>query len=136
MSEGEIKTIVASFFALSDRNFNCSDCKKKMGQVARDQMKGCSKTLDKPVFTWNNKINFSTCPVNHYNHSIGVLMEYFRHFERGVLPFNGGLLDQPAKTLEVFNLFESLKTEMEIDAIKKREKANKKVQSKWQTKLK
>jgi hypothetical protein len=35
----------------------------------------------------------------------------FRHFQRGVLPFKGGLFDQPAKIIEIFNLIENLDSE-------------------------
>jgi hypothetical protein len=119
-----------------DKSFNCVDCKKRMSVEARNLMRGCEKPADKDIFTWKNRISFKSCPVNYYNSGSALLVEYFRHFEKGALPFKGGLMEQPGKILDVFSLFESLKVEMELDRLKKIEKMNKKANSKWQTKSK
>jgi hypothetical protein len=53
-------------------------------------------------------------------------MGYARHIDNGLLPYAGGLLDQPAKLLEVINLINSLRVEDEIARAKaEAEKARK-----------
>lgn len=53
------------------------------------------------------------------------LIEMHRQWELGVLPFEGGLLDQPAKFVEAMRAVEALKLEHQKDV---QEKAKK-----WQT---
>lgn len=52
------------------------------------------------------------------------MIDMFRLFQRGILPFEGGLFDQPSKIIEVFSLLENLDAERNRDLERKQ---------KWQT---
>ena len=105
-----------------------------MSQVARDELKGCSVVKDSPVAKWKDSILYKTCPVNFYNQRFVSYIDLFRHFDKGLLPFEGGLLEQPNKIMDVFNLIETLKIEHDRDRMEKQQKANQRVQEKWRTK--
>lgn len=132
LSDSEALGIVSTYFALNDADYNCTKCKKRISDTARDLMKGCTTKNEKPVGKWREEITYFTCPVNFYRRDYAMYIDMFRHFESGVLPFNGGLLEQPSKIIEVFSLIESLKIENELDRLEKQKKANKKVKNKWQ----
>lgn len=134
LTDAEMVGIISTFSSIHEENFNCNNCKKRMGQIARDDLKGCSKILKSDVANWRNQITFQTCPVNFYSQAFAVYIDLFRHFENGILPFKGGLLEQPNKIMEVFNLIESLKIERSNERQKKQEKMAKKAQEKWRTK--
>lgn len=47
----------------------------------------------------------------------------FRQFQAGVLPYQGGLMDQPSKIIEAFRIVENLEIELQKDMEKKWQKA-------------
>jgi hypothetical protein len=111
--------IVASYNAISKKLFSCGECKKKYPQDARVRMKGCHSPIERPVAVWKNKIHFYKCPSNFYNPMIAELSSHARHIESGLLPYEGGLYDQPAKLIESINLLNSLRIEDEIERLEK-----------------
>jgi hypothetical protein len=50
---------------------------------------------------------------------VAELSNHARHLENGLLPYSGGLLEQPAKLIEILNLINSLRIEDEIQRLKK-----------------
>lgn len=107
---------------------------KRMSQEIRDKNKGCSTVLEKPFSSWNDDIKYKTCPVNFYDQSVVTYIDLFRQFDKGLLPFTGGLLEQPNKIMEIFNLIETLKAENERERLERQQKADKRMQNKWRTK--
>jgi len=82
-------------------------------------MKGCSGPIANPVAKYKDKIVFYKCPANYYSPYVAELANHARHLENGLLPYSGGLLEQPAKLIELLNLLNSLRLEDEIDRLKK-----------------
>lgn len=51
-----------------------------------------------------------TKPTWHFEYSkLSYVLNLFENYERGVLPFNGSVSEQPAQIIEIFNLLASLK---------------------------
>lgn len=93
-------------------------------------MKGCGQLTKTPVMKWKEKVYFFKCPTNFKSRYVEELIGLSRNFESGVLPYDGGLFDQPSKLVEAFNQINSLRIEDEIQRSKAQEKT-------WQkTKLK
>lgn len=82
-------------------------------------MKGCSKPLDRSIAKWKDKIFFYRCPSNFYSSLVADLMGHARHLENGLLPYQGGLFDQPAKLIELYNFINSLRLDDEVARLKK-----------------
>lgn len=68
---------------------------------------------------YKDKIIFYKCPANFYSPIVAELSNHARHIENGLLPYSGGLLEQPAKLVELFNLLSTLRLEDDIERIKK-----------------
>jgi hypothetical protein len=58
---------------------------------------------------WGINVRYYTCPGNLYDPSLGYLYSLFEKYERGFLPFEGTISDQPAKVVECFNLIVNLR---------------------------
>lgn len=117
-------SLVSTFWATHDQDFNCGLCKKKQSQSVRDSRKSCSIKRDSAVATYGKgtEIKYYTCPSNFYNPAIALLIDMGRHFREGILPFEGGLFDQPAKVIDCFNLLENLNVEHQKDVQEKAKK--------------
>jgi hypothetical protein len=83
------------------------------------RLKGCHSPIKDPVAVWKQKIYFYKCPSNFYNPMIAEIASHARHIENGLLPYDGGLFDQPAKLIDVVNLLNSLRIEDEIESLEK-----------------
>lgn len=51
----------------------------------------------------------------------GYALVLFENYERGQLPFEGSVADQPAQVMELFALLQNLRNERELSLIKKQE---------------
>lgn len=137
LSNREYIEIVATFQVLHDSTYQCNQCTKRVpSQKTRDEKKGCSKELDKPFASWRDLIKFKKCPATFYSGYWASVIDNFRQYDKGVLPYQGSLLDQPNKIIEAYNLIESLKIEYESELMEKQAKAQKRIAEKWQTKSK
>lgn len=118
--------IVATHYATSNENFNCKLCTQKHSEERRNRLKGCSDSIKNPVAKYKDKVVFYKCPSNYYSAYIASLMGHARHIETGLLPYAGGLLDQPNKFIELVNQINALRIEDEINRAKaEAEKAKK-----------
>jgi hypothetical protein len=117
--------IVSTFHVIHDSSsYNCVSCKHRHTQQVRDERKGCSKPTIQAFSQWRKgEISYKRCPVNYYSGSIANLIDSFRHFERGVLPYQGGLFEQSNKLIEAYSLIESLKLEYQKDQYEAQSKA-------------
>ena len=105
---------------LYNESYQCGKCVKKMSEAVRERNKNCTgKSKVKRQF---EEFSFSVCPGNFYNDGYANLLDHHRMFRKGILAYEGGLLDQPPKYLSVMNLLESMVSEKELERIKKQSK--------------
>lgn len=90
----------------------------------RDSRKSCFTEKPKEIVNYNNSIKYYKCPSNFFNPAYAQIIDLFRHFQNGALPFTGGLFEQPSKIIEAFRLIEYLDNERMADQARKQ---------KWQT---
>lgn len=126
LSHIETVQIISTFFSMADNNFNCASCLKRHTKEKRDTKKGCNSPLSTPVAKYNDYVTFYRCPGALRSGSMREVIDLHRQWEQGILPFEGGLLDQPAKFIEAMKLVDALKFEHQKDL---EEKAKKQ----WQT---
>jgi hypothetical protein len=67
---------------------------------------------------------------------IAHLSNHARHIENGLLPFDGGLFDQPSKLIEIYNMLDSLRVKDELMRLEAESKKQKQEAKKWQTRSK
>ena len=70
------------------------------------------KPRHKYTADFNNKgnpsLHYKNCIGNHYYGQWASLINYFPSYEKGILPFSGGLMEQPSKFVEVMDLVHNL----------------------------
>lgn len=84
----------------------------------------CRFFSDKPRHQYkadfNNKGNpsilYRNCIGNYFNGNWSSLINYYHKYESGILPFSGGLMEQPSKFVEVMGLVHNLITENEQES--------------------
>lgn len=117
LSVEEWVNLKASLYALENREFYCGDCLSKYeGRVASEEMskkardlKGCFGLKDRQLHHIERKIYFYTCIGNFFRESVLHWLDMFRAFDKGVMPYQGNLMDQPNKVIEIFRVIESYK---------------------------
>ena len=112
--------IISTFKVLSDERMDCSKCLAKVPEKYREKMGCLSPRGD--VYQYRRAIYWQRCPANFYNGAAEEFITLNRHFENGLLPFDGGMFDWPSKFFEAADLVASLKSEEER---KRMEKASK-----------
>lgn len=142
VSEYEYIQIVATWFYNVEDNFRCAE---KIGEIEKNReseirvkefmtQQGCNSNsvlsgcVEKPSSTVRYRFDnlcFYNCFCNYIDHSTNYLLDLFLHFEKNLLPFPGTITEQPAKILEVFNIFSYLKSEKMKEEQKKAKKAQK-----------
>lgn len=111
LTTDETFSLMSTFMVIHDKSLQCGTCTKRLTQQVRDSRMGCSKPANQEVFHFKKTYFWTSCPANMWNGACQELISIYRHFERGLLPFPGGLMDQPAKVLECFDLIENLMIE-------------------------
>jgi hypothetical protein len=107
-----------------DSEFNCTKCKVRYPrdrklQQAHQERKWCFSTSDKPHFAYkgvgpmgnSTAINYSQCPARFYSNKWASIIGMHDQYKKGVMPFDGSPMDQPASIIEAFNLINNLKEE-------------------------
>ena len=112
----EIMTLKACFKIVTRKEFQCSQCKDpkfpKEYLDKRRRVKGCFGS-NRPVFQID-EFKFHTCIGNLWSNSFDIVMDMYNLYnKRGKLPFDGTILDQPAKILDIFKIMDSLRNEYE-----------------------
>lgn len=69
---------------------------------------------------------YTKCAGNFYHQGFAQLLDVHRLFRKGILVNDGGLMEQPAKYLDLMNLIESFVVEKEIEQLKKSAKDGRK----------
>jgi len=114
----------STLHAMENRDFICSECVSKLKtklkgdeerEIKHRTAKGCYGVLEKPVHN-ADRMAFSRCIGNFFSYSALGYIEMHGMYEKGVLPFQGSLGDQPNKVIELFGVVKSFKIEkMEKD---------------------
>lgn len=117
--------------------FNCQQCKRKyprdnVKQDALFKQKSCREIRNEPQFKYkatysmegSPNIMFNTCVANFKNSGAVEFINIEKSFSEGVMPFSGGILEQPSKFVELMELVHNLKIEHQKEMEKKLEKYN------------
>ena len=97
------------------KKFNCVSCITQYGKSEKMMKKADRNRRGKGCYDYKTKTfqvdNFKlyTC-VGNYVKEIDYLVEAFSQYEKGLLPFKGGLGEQPNKIIEVFNLINTVRS--------------------------
>lgn len=108
-------------------NFNCSKClsqykarpdrEKHLDLLKR--RKGCqSPGSVKPIV---ENIKFNICIGNFYSQVAAQYIDLYYNYQRGVMPYDGTLMDQPSKVIDVFNIIDALIKAKQIEFQKKQQ---------------
>jgi len=139
VSEYEFIKIVATIEAHYQKEISCYRCldrfkKYKEGEVKDKRIlefkkaKGCfgSKSLRViiGVDEYQRRAVFKACPGNYTSLSVNYFIDLFYQYEKGVLPFKGGLMDQPSKIIEVFQLIDDKISQKKNELIKRESRKN------------
>lgn len=121
----ELKTTLD---VIDNKKFQCELClSRKSELVAKTRtLYGCERVTAHRVFK-NNDFIYTKCPGNFYSYRAAHFLEVFVHFDKGVLPYPGGLMDQPAKIMDIFSVIsahrqDKLEAEVAINKSKERMK--------------
>lgn len=111
---------------MTNPQYRCFVCKNryKTEQDKREKLKevmGCSHISSKPKHTYrpefnndgNPIINYNNCVGNHFFSTWTSIINYYSKFSSGILAYDGGYMEQPAKFVEVMELVHNLIRENE-----------------------
>ena len=113
--------ICSAFVTLTEPKYRCNDCKRKYSsdpikwKKHREHM-ACNYNAEKPRHFYrpdynnkgNPKVNYTKCIGNYYGSFWANLINYHPSYDKGLLPFEGSLMNQPAKFVEVMDLVHNL----------------------------
>lgn len=126
--------LTSTLHALSNQDFICSMCKVKyINRADGDRIgakwrriKGCESIntgpmplhyIDKDSF----RINYSTCIGNFFSPAVVAWVQAYRKFDKGIMPYAGGYMDQPNKALEILRVIDTdFQTRAQAERSKKR----------------
>lgn len=124
--------IVSTFMTLTEPRYRCFDCKRKYKTDPEKDRKNreamaCNYYAQKPRHQYkpdfnnkgNPKILYYNCIGNHYYGQWASIINYYPQYKDGILPFSGGLMEQPAKFVEVMDLVHNLIRENEQETERK-----------------
>lgn len=86
---------------------------KYHSEKPRHQYKGDFNNKQNPTILYRN------CIGNHYYGQWASIINYYPKWDRGILPFDGGYMSQPAKFVEIMDLVYNLIKENELEQERK-----------------
>lgn len=126
ITDRDYAEVVSTFTTLTEPKYRCHDCKLKHSKDEakfnrHKQAMACDYLADKPRHQYrpefnnlcNPKVLYNKCIGNYYNGYFAVFINDYIKFKEGLLPFEGGLYDQPAKFAELYSLVDNLIRENE-----------------------
>lgn len=117
LSEGEAFLITANWEILCEKKYRCEACLSSTIEAQR-ALKGCKGGVKYRLAEYVS----NGCIGNHYSPAVFFWYRLYEAFKKGTLPDAGGLLDQSAKWLEIFQVFQNLEAEAEAKARKDADK--------------
>lgn len=122
LSEEERAEIIANFEISCEKRWQCEAC-MKTSQPALRRRKGCEGGTKYGLALGGQVVyEVNSCIGNLWSPSVFHWMQAFQQYKNGIMPFDGALLDQPAKVIEIFSLLEQLQAEREEKLRKEAEK--------------
>ena len=129
MSNFDFVCLQAHFYYATEDRFKCDEkileyAKRSTYEKAEAMVRkanGCKVIADKVKYQINN-IGYKSCFCTYRHPYFNTYLFLYKNYEKGLLPFEGNILDQPAYIIEVFNLIETLKLEKEAEDMAKQEK--------------
>lgn len=119
----------ATFTNYNDSYFQCRYNESKFkGRTDEDllikivrQEKGCFVIKDEPVVEMDNDVEFYSCLChpNFQHPDYPFYYDLYKNYKNGILPYEGNLMDQPAKIMDAINYIESLHIEKSNEDNKK-----------------
>ncbi len=122
ISIADYALINATWLTLTVDEFKCEETeealsKRKDAETAIEYMrksKGCGVISKTPKVEIDGIEYYSClCHDNFKDHTVGESMWLYKQYEKGHLAFEGSLLDQPSKYVELIRLMEKLSFEHE-----------------------
>lgn len=124
----DIALITANFTYLTSEDFRCREVEKEYKKrvdhenVIRNFRKerGCFKMETEAVVEIEN-LRFYSCLCHpNFKHPImNELLSVYTLYKKGIMPFSGGSLEQPAQIMEFMGLIDNLQNEYEADLNRK-----------------
>lgn len=109
----EYAVVVATFLVVSEPAMRCEKClaqfnDPKNSEHFRRNKLGCFGGDGKVFLKWAG-VEFMTCPGNLFSFSVMEWIGFWNVWRnKGILPFQGGFAEQPAKVVDLFRLFDRL----------------------------
>lgn len=119
----------STLISIYNRRYLCSYCTSDKYPNQPDRLEkekkvlGCTTAYSTPVHIFDS-IKYSRCPGNFYSEVAASWVEFHIHFDKGIMPHEGGYFDQSAKAIEVLRIIGNYKTERDLQ--RAREQENKK----------
>lgn len=118
--------LTASYYYLAEDTFKCHEKEKRIARTlgkekAKQQMETHGISKQEPRFTIDG-INFHKCVCQYRSNRLGFYLDLLDKQSKGILPFEGSYLDQPAKLIEIINRLDYVKTDIEARRIQKQQK--------------
>lgn len=111
---------------MNNRLYDCSVCKKKYKdperQKSHQKRLGCDGSVDPNLKISNQGLpsfTLNKCLGNYFNYQAMFALNTFPKYEKGIMPWEGGLYDQPAKFVELMGLIHTLKIAKEEELNRK-----------------
>ena len=112
VTDGDYVELLIGFEILSEKKWRCDMCIRSTDAATRKAVKGCEGGKQFSIrANGAEAFKLDRCLGNYYSPAVGFWFRAYRQFQAGMLPFEGALLDQPAKVLDIFNVFESIEAE-------------------------
>lgn len=130
LSERDYIEIISTYMGMTDPSYNCTLCKSHYKrdierQRKHQERKGCFSTFPTPILKYRggqntpmksaSSVEYFQCPARFYSSFWANIINLHLNYDRGVMPFPGSVLEQPAKIVEAFNLIHNLKEETRIE---------------------
>ena len=104
----EYVKIISTIEILGMKSFQCHHCLNNSNEDIRKGY-GCNEIKKKTILSikhYGQSIDFYTCPGNYFDFSINELIFVKEQFDKGVMPYGGDLMNQPAKFIEAVKLID------------------------------
>jgi hypothetical protein len=111
--------IKATLQSIEDDRFNCAKCLSRYdgrpdGEVMLAKVRanmGCQEMKGAAIHKIPSGLSFRTCVGNFVRPGLYPLISAHRRFQQGVMPYAGGLMDQPAKLIDLFGVIDTHQAE-------------------------
>jgi hypothetical protein len=115
----------STLISVHNPRFDCHKCAEKYPgrpELLKKErtILGCFGIREQPIHKIEG-INYYTCIGNFCDESAISWVEAHSQFELGVMPFEGGYMDQPAKAIETMRVIGNYKTNWQVERAKKQE---------------